>query len=427
MLSTMVAACRAHARSTSSITRAVLLAVGTTAVAACTDPSTHLTRVTPRPASSLRADQPAIVANLATVRWNQTARDLVASHNLNGPLASRTYALVSVAQLGAATRVQSDERDATGGDDRAAPELRSSARGAVVAASWAVLRSLFPDAVSTDLLDAQLRADEEAGAPAEHHTSFAAGETVGRSAAQEVLARGATDGTAAANCPASPPGPASAGFWFDDAVPPNPQPVLPCFGKVRPWLVADVTVFRADPPPPFDSPAFRAALAEVRRISDTRTPEQLAIVDKWLDGNNSPQPPGRWNAIAAGLVERDHFDERRAARTLALMNMAMMDTHIACWDRKYTSWRLRPWQADPRITTPRGRPHHPSNPSGHACAGGAGSAVLGGLFPGDKRELAAMGDEEGLSTELSGVHFNYDVVDGLRIGRAIGALALESR
>jgi membrane-associated phospholipid phosphatase len=196
---------------------------------------------------------------------------------------------------------------------------------------------------------------------------------------------------------------------------------------VRPFLFTDVTQFRAGPPPAFGSPEFNAALAVVRHISDTRTAEQLAIVDKWLDGNNSPQPPGRWNTIAAGLIERDGLDERRAARTFALMNMAMMDTHIACWDRKYTSWRLRPWQADPLITTPRGRPHHPSNPSGHACAGGAGSGVLAGLFPNDKREIMAMADEEGFSTVLSGVHFPYDVADGLRIGRAIGALALERR
>jgi hypothetical protein len=53
--------------------------------------------------------------------------------------------------------------------------------------------------------------------------------------------------------------------------------------------------------------------------------------------------------------------------------------------------------------------------------------VLAGLFPNDKREIMAMADEEGFSTVLSGVHFPYDVVDGLRIGRAIGALALKAR
>jgi hypothetical protein len=427
MFSTTLTAIGARAVLGQSTTRAALLALGTAAVVGCNNPTTNPNELTPRSAMSASAERRVTVASVASVRWNQTARDLVASHNTNGPLASRVYALVSVAQFSAATSVMGDESNESAGNDQAASKLRPSQRAAVIGASWTVLRALFPDSASTGLLDAQLHGDESAGAPAEHHTDFAAGESFGRTVGQEVLARAATDGAAAANCPAAPPGPPNAGFWFDDAVPPNPQPVLPCFGKVRPFLFTDVTQFRAGPPPAFGSPEFNAAVAVVRHISDTRTPEQLAIVDKWLDGNNSPQPPGRWNTIAAGLIERDGLNERRAARTFALMNMAMMDTHIACWDRKYTSWRLRPWQADPLITTPRGRPHHPSNPSGHACAGGAGSGVLAGLFPNDKREIMAMGDEEGFSTVLSGVHFPYDVVDGLRIGRAIAGLALETR
>ena len=427
MFSTTLTAIRARAVLGQSTTRTALLALGTAAVVGCNDPTTNPNELTPQSAMSASAERRVTVASVASVLWNQTARDLVASHNTNGPLASRVYALVSVAQFSAATSVMGEESNESAGNDQAASKLRPSQRAAVIGASWTVLRSLFPDSASTNLLDAQLHGDEAAGAPAEHHTDFAAGEAVGKTAGQQVLARAATDGAAAANCPATPPGPPSAGFWFDDAVPPNPQPVLPCFGKVRPFLFTDVTQFRAGPPPAFGSPEFNAAVAVVRHISDTRTPEQLAIVDKWLDGNNSPQPPGRWNTIAAGFIDRDGLNERRAARTFALMNMAMMDTHIACWDRKYTSWRLRPWQADPLITTPRGRPHHPSNPSGHACAGGAGSGVLAGLFPNDKREIMAMADEEGFSTVLSGVHFPYDVVDGLRIGRAIAALALETR
>jgi membrane-associated phospholipid phosphatase len=190
-------------------------------------------------------------------------------------------------------------------------------------------------------------------------------------------------------------------------------------------LHIDVTQFRDDPPPPFGSSAFLAGLAEVRQISDTRTPQQLALVDKWLDGNNTFTPPGRWNLIASELITRHHLSEADAAHALAVLNVAMMDTHIACWDRKYTYWELRPWQADPLITTPRGQPHHPANPSGHGCAGGAGSGALAGLFPAERDSLLALGDEQGLTTVLSGVHYRFDVADGLRIGRAIAARALD--
>ena len=165
----------------------------------------------------------------------------------------------------------------------------------------------------------------------------------------------------------------------------------------------------------------------MRQISDTRTPEQLATIDKWLDGNNTFQPPGHWNLIASELITRHHLSEAAAARVLAVLNVAMMDTHIACWDRKYTYWELRPWMADPLITTPRGQPHHPGNPSGHACAGGAGSGALAALFPAERDSLLALGDEEGFTTVLSGVHFRFDVEAGSRIGRALAAKALALR
>jgi len=344
-----------------------------------------------------------------TVRWNEIARSLVASHNTNGPMASRAYALVSVAQFRAVL--------ATG--QHGAPLDAAIAR-----ASANVLAGLYPDAPTAAVIDVALQDDERFlnGTP-QGNGGPLAGDAIGAAVAQAVLALAATDGAAGANCPATPPTPASQ-FWHDDAVPPNPQPVLPCFGSVRTWLNLDLAQFRADPPPAFGSPAFLAGLAEVREISDTGTAEQLAIVNRWLDGNNTLQPPGRWNLIASQLATQHRLDAADAARMFAVLNIAMMDTHVACWDRKYTYWEIRPWMVDPLITTPGGRPHHPANPSGHACAGGAGSGALAGFFPAQRDSLFALGDEQGFSTVLSGVHFRFDVDKGLAIGRAIATNAL---
>jgi membrane-associated phospholipid phosphatase len=360
-----------------------------------------------------------------SVRWNEIARSLVASHNTNGPMASRAYALVSMAQLAAAESIEADDR--RHGSDAAGGVEHPSAQAAIARASWGVLSKLYPDPATATLLAAALQDDEgEPSGPQARRLDVLDGDGIGSAVAQTVILRAASDGAAAADCPATPPTPPSQ-FWHDDAVPPNPQPQLPCFGKVRPWLHVDITQFRAGPPPAFGAAAFLAGLAEVRHISDTRTPEQLATVDKWLDGNNTFTPPGHWNLIASELIARHNLSERDAARALARLNVAMMDTHIACWDRKYTYWEIRPWQADPLITTPRGQPHHPANPSGHACAGGAGSGVLASLFPAERDSLLALGDEEGFTTVLSGVHYRFDVEDGLRIGRAIAAKALDLR
>ncbi|HEY7236223.1 MAG TPA: phosphatase PAP2 family protein [Gemmatimonadaceae bacterium] len=358
-----------------------------------------------------------------SVRWNEIARSLVASHNTNGPSASRVYALVSMAQLDALVAPHDDHHDE---DNDARAHARPSTRAAIAKASFVVLGNLYADAATATLLAEQLALDE--GPQAGHDRDVAAGDSIGNAAGLTVNARAATDGAAAANCPATPPLPASQ-FWHDDAVPPNPQPVLPCFGQVRTWLDLDVTKFRThpSPPPAFGSAGFLAGLTEVRQISDTRTPEQLAIVDNWLDGNNTQQPPGHWNTIASELITRHRLGEERAAFVLAALNVAMMDTHVACWDRKYTYWEIRPWMVDPAITTPRGQPHHPANPSGHACAGGAGSGTLARFFPAEGDSLVAMGDEEGFSTVLSGVHYRFDVDAGLAIGRAIAAKVLRFR
>jgi membrane-associated phospholipid phosphatase len=392
------------------------------AASACSD---HSTPATPTRPLTAEFDAAKVPSATTSVRWNEIARSLVASHNTNGPMASRVYALVSVAQFTAVNAV--DAADRGHGSAAAGGVQHPSLQAAIARASANVLSKLYTDPAAATLLAAKLAEDESTSPePQAKHVGFPSGDEIGAQAADAVNAHAAADGASAADCPATPPTPANQ-FWHDDANPPNPRPQLPCFGKVRPWLDLDITSFRSPAPPPFGSPAFLAGLTEVRQISDTRTAEQLATIDKWLDGNNTFTPPGHWNLIASDLIARHHLSEADAARILAILGVAMMDTHIACWDRKYAYWEIRPWMVDPLITTPRGQPHHPASPSGHACAGGAGSGVLAALFPAERDSLLALGDEEGFTTVLSGVHYRFDVEDGARIGRTIAAKAVALR
>lgn len=387
---------------------------------ACSDRSGNATPLAGPSAQAMSADR-SPTANPTrpnvSIRWNEVARSLVAARNNNAPIASRAYALVSVAQFAAVSAVNDT--------DRHQKPSETNLDAAIARASANVLKGVYTDAASATVIDSALNAEATlmfSSAPSKAG-SGAAGDAIGAKVATAVLARAATDGSTNANCPATPPLPANR-FWHDDAVPPNPQPVLPCFGNIRPWLPINVKVFRAPAPPTFGSKVFRAGLAEVRHISDTRSAEQLAIVNKWADGNNTFSTPGRWNLIASDMAAQHHFDAAQSARMFAVLNVAMMDTHVACWDRKYAYWEIRPWMVDSLITTPTGKPHHPASPSGHACAGGAGSGVLAGLFPAERASLFAMGDEQGFSTVLAGVHYRFDVDTGLRIGRTIATVAL---
>jgi len=211
------------------------------------------------------------------------------------------------------------------------------------------------------------------------------------------------------------------GVWTSAAgIPPEG----PLWGKVTPWLMKSAADHRAPPPPPFDSGVFRAALAEVRRLSDTRTREQERTAALWADGVGSYTPPGRWNKIACDIILKHRMNELRAARVLALLNAAVMDAGIACWETKYHYLLIRPSQVDPSITTPVGLPNFPSYTSAHAAFSGAASALLGGLFPGEAASLTASAEEAAFSRVLGGIHYRFDGDAGLAQGRGVAQLAL---
>jgi membrane-associated phospholipid phosphatase len=192
---------------------------------------------------------------------------------------------------------------------------------------------------------------------------------------------------------------------------------------MRPFFLQSGDQFRPGPPPAFGSAEYLAALAEVRSFSDHRTAEQLAIAQFWAMTTGS-LVAGFWNAEASKLIARYHLNEARAARTLALSHMAMMDANIACHDAKFTYWLIRPYRADQAISTPIGRPQHPSYPSNHACMSGTAAYVLGALFPAEAARLAAMADEAGESRLYAGIHYRFDKNAGLGIARQVAALAL---
>jgi membrane-associated phospholipid phosphatase len=367
----------------------------------------------------------------ASVRWNEIARDLVAKHRTNHPMASRAYALLSVAQydalVAAWNKKYSFKRPRP---EKAVPTLHPllaappdpaypSAHAAVASASATVLAYLYPDEAAS--LEAKASEDEMSrlSAGVSYRSDIVAGQTVGRSVGRIVIDRAGSDGS---DAPWSGKLPRNRGQWFSA---PNEEPLLPQWGHVRPWLMPSTSDFAAPPPPAYDSPEFRAALAEVRNISDHRTPEQARIAALWADGLGSYSPAGRWNKVAADLIQKYQFDELRAARAFALLNMAMADAEIACWDTKYRYLVIRPPQADPAITTPVGLPNFPSYPSSHACLSGAGAETLGYLFPHERASLSAKSEEAARSRVYGGIHYTFDGVAGLALGHAVARLAID--
>lgn len=368
--------------------------------------------------------------NGAVVRWNEFARELVIKNKILPPVASRLYALMSIAQFDALVTTWNaknkynrqnpsvrDSRVRSLIHDNFSSQSYPSEHSTVAAASMAILIYIFPSDSISILAKFKEHTESRMYAGINSRSDIEAGKNIGISVANSVIDLSNTDGSNSVWTGTIPTG---LGMWTTAA---GKTPVLPLWGKVKTWFV-DVQAMRPLPPPAFNSPEFQAQVAEVRSISDTRTAEQLAIATKWADGAGTFTPPGHWNQIASDYIRTNSLNEVRSARVMAYMNMAIMDAGICCWDAKYTYWLLRPSQADPKITTPIGLPNFPSFTSGHSSFSGAASQVLSYFFPSDSGLFKSLAQEASISRVYGGIHYRMDCDKGIVSGNNIGNLAI---
>ena len=380
-----------------------LLAALPALAAACTDlpvqPRAALT------ASTARRDAVKFWDVNASTRWNDRAAQLLALRPPpNGQAAaSRVHTYLTLAQYRAVLAAESNK------DGSVHPSIAA----AVNAASAKVLSSFFPIDAAT--IAAHLAADLAAPDwPGEKHRDDASGVALGTAIGTAVLAQAATDNYLVVPTGSPPAGP---GFWIQNGA------VVRSLHGARPFFMTSGSQLRSPPPPAFGSPEFVAALAEIRQISNTRTPEQVALAIYWATGAG-PFTASSLNIIANEMIRARHRTEREAARILAYANAAAFDAQIACWDSKVFYWYIRPSQADPLITLPIPLPNHPSYPSGHSCITGAMMTVLMNAFPSESGTLQQIITDAGLSRMYGGIHYRFDVTAGQDIGRAAALLAL---
>jgi membrane-associated phospholipid phosphatase len=349
----------------------------------------------------------------AALGWNELARTLVAGARMSPLAASRALALLGVAQYAAIDRV-SDSSDGILPGEGFGPGGRAryeSERGAVAGASRQVLLFLFPTAGGA-VEDRMAVERSGAGGPL-----FNAAVRTGMSIGQQLVQRARNDHFTDPWTGTVPVGP---GLWI-----PGGPPSGPLFGTVTPYFMESGDQFRPPPPPAFGSPAFLASLASVRAITDARTPQQLAIAQAWNFAPGSYTPLGYWNEVASTFIAQNRLNERAATHVYALMHAAALDALIGCWDAKYYYWFIRPYQADPAITTPIGMPAHPSYPSGHSCNSSAATLILAHFFPAQAANLAAQLAEAGVSRIYGGIHYDFDITAAVALGTSVAELALQ--
>lgn len=372
------------------------------------------------------------------LQWIAIMNDAVIAGQSSPLVSTRIAALVSASVFDAVNGIEPRYQQFSVNPTAPHP---ASQRAAAIQAAFAILLRVYP-AQSANLNAhrlASLAALTESAASI--HNGIAWGQTV----ADTIWSIRLADGIA----PPPPPflGANVNGVW-------RPTPLLnasgagPQFATMTPWVLTRPSQFRLPPPPALDSPAFLADVQEVMAMGvfsgSGRSSDQSELALFWA-GNT----PLYWNRIAADLTASRALSLVENARLFALLNVAMADAAIACWDGKY---RFVFWRPITTIRTgitgvtpdptwvpwldffPTGTPPHPEYPSGHSTVSGAAAFVLAAEF-GENTPFSTTSDvRSGTRTFASftaatseianarvygGIHFRTSCFRGDNLGRNV--------
>ncbi|HYS94694.1 MAG TPA: hypothetical protein VEL48_14765 [Candidatus Acidoferrales bacterium] len=442
----------------------------------------------PRPERTRRED--------AVRRWNEILLSANAlDHTPVGPgenrvfgeqlgphRTSRAFAIVHIAIFDAVNAIAGGYKSYTG----LPPASRDiSMHAAVAQAAHDTLVALYPSQKPSfdELLAEDL--DQVRDRQAQRR-----GSAVGSRAAAAILGLRANDGSQVAEQLYGSeytlvPG---LGKWRQDPIAQQPIALGSLWGQVKPFVLESAGQFRAPPPPALNSGAYATAFDEVKRLggcgsdparcspgsptATERNAEQTQIGIYWgYDGTPGlGTPPRLYNQIVVRIADQMGSNAVELARLLALVNTAMADAGIACWDFKYLFAFWRPITAI-RATgdsswTPLGAqasnsggvnftPPFPAYASGHATFGSSVFQVLRNFYGTDRiafsfvsdefngvtrdnkgnvrprlprrfSSLSQAEDENGQSRIYLGIHWAFDKTEGITHGRAVGDYVFEN-
>lgn len=382
--------------------------------------------------------------------WNGHLLEALRVTNANPLVATRSAAIVQTAIFDAINGI---ERRYLPIHVQPAAERGASRRAAVIQAAYVALVALFP--TQKIILDAKRRValdDIAGGHAADAGSSIASGIDWGQKVADVILAWRSTDGFT----PPPPPflGGLRPGQWRP--TPPDNLPGAgPQFATMTPWAIRTASHFRPAAPPALDSARYTLDFNEVKTMgsfsSTARTADQTLAAFFW----NSSTAVYYWDSVAVSLSKRHRGNLSENARLLALLNVAMADAAISCWDAKYTYEFWRPitaiqlagddgnpaTTADPNWAPLFATPNHPDYPSGHSCISGSAAKLLGAYF-GDNAHFTVKSDVmigvrrsfRGFSKALeevkdarvfAGIHFRTACEVGQKIGIDVATYVLD--
>ncbi|MGI5231829.1 hypothetical protein [Actinoallomurus sp. CA-142502] len=375
------------------------------------------------------------------IEWNRTLLGIVRTPHAQPATVqpTRNFAIMSAAVYDAVNAIS--RAHTLYGISLTAPR-DASRPAAAAAAAHDTLTALYPARKTS--LDQQLVGDL-AGIP--NGRAKQEGIQVGARAAHGILALRAHDGA-----DATPPRYTTTGKPGDyrPTPPAFKTPEFTHWGNVAPFLLRTGHQFRPAGPPPLASPAYAAAINEVKAIgaahSTTRTAEQTTAAKFW-----ATPAQYAWNDIAQQVAAR-HSDLDQSADLFALFNLTVADVTIGLYDAKYHYRLWRPVTAirlaagnpqvkrDPAWTPLVIIPPDPSYPGLSSGVSAAAAAVLAGFY-GDRNtftltspgtpgvtktftSFSGAATETGLSRTWAGAHTRLDHRSANELAAAVSRYAL---
>jgi hypothetical protein len=426
--------------------------------------------------STARADE--------VVDWNQTLFRAALVAGTTPLVTTRVAAIVQAAVFDAVNGI---ERRYTPIHVPPAGPAGASRDAAAAKAAYTALVALYPLpsppipanlTALKNMLDARLAVSMAIISARDGRAAAASGAQWGETVANAILAWRSTDhftdmvtpfmgGTDVGNWRPTPPG--------------NLPGSGPQFAYMTTWVIDTHSQFRPAGPAALTSTRYTTDFNETKTMgsltSTARTPDQTVFSWFWASSTSNYI----WNNVAAALLGRKDDEDRgwkddedrgesaddprpnhrsgtlENARLFALLNLAMADAAIGCWDAKYWYWRgaWRPITAirladtdgnpatiaDPGWSPLFATPAHPEYPSGHSCVSGAAGVVLADYF-GEKTHFTASSDtmpgvmrsfksfssalEEVKNARIfAGIHFRLATDDGQALGRSVAEDVLE--
>jgi len=397
----------------------------------------------------------AAVAGHAPVRgdvvtdWNAALLQAIKNESTSPPLSARNLAIVHAAVFDAVNAIERGYDPYLFSPN---PAAGASVDAAAIGAAHECLIRLYPS--QTALFETVLQ-QTLASIPA--GSSRDEGMVLGQLVALLTLAWRSSDGssTTVPYIPGTEPG-----DWR--RTPPFFRPPeLPHWPYVVPFALTNSVQFRPVGPPSLTSAQYTRDFNLVKELgalnSASRTAEQTLIARFWSDFSFTVTPPGHWNQIAQNVATNHANSVTQNARLFALLNIAMADAGIACWNAKYAwnFWRpvtaIREGDVDgnpdtegnadwtPLLNTPP----FPEYMSGHSTFSAAAAMVLASFFGTDRvqftvgsdtlpgvlrsyESFAAAADEIGMSRIYGGIHFLSADLDGLSTGHQIGEYVFDN-